>query len=134
MHMVRWILCALLVVALSLTQVSRAPAPPPPDDEFCHTFSIVAMDPDKKEWGVAVASRVPAVGAVVSYAKAGVGAIATQSAANVTYGPRGLEMLAAGKSAEEVLKTLIDADDKRAVRQVGIIDAQGRTAVYSGDK
>src|SRR5215212_4137639 len=70
----------------------------PRDDVWCHTFSIVAYDPEKQEWGVGVASRVVAVGAVVPYAKAGVGAVATQSYANKSYGPNGLKMLAEGKT------------------------------------
>src|SRR3954465_1941709 len=107
---------------------SDAPAPAP----NVNTFSIVARDPDTKEWGVAVASKVLGVGVVVPFAKAGVGAIATQSFANVTYGPRGLDMLAQGKSADETLKALIDADDKREPRQVGIIDAHGHTAYFTG--
>jgi uncharacterized Ntn-hydrolase superfamily protein len=94
----------------------------------------VAYDPDKKEWGIAVASRVLAVGAVVPWAKAGAGAVATQSYANTTYGPRGLELLAEGKSAEEVIKLLTDADDRKAVRQVGIVDAKGEAATFTGEK
>jgi len=99
-----------------------------------HTFSIVARDPEAKEWGVAVASRVLGVGSIVPWAKAGVGAVATQSYANVTYGPRGLELLAQGKSAQETLDALLADDARKDVRQVGIIDAAGRTAVFSGDK
>jgi uncharacterized Ntn-hydrolase superfamily protein len=127
---------ALLLVGLS----SLAPIPAqstaaaPADDRPCHTFSIVARDPERREWGVGVASRVLAVGAIVPYAKAGVGAIATQSYANKSYGPRGLEMLAAGKSAEEVIKSLTDDDKGRDVRQVGIIDAKGSAANYTGKK
>src|SRR6476646_2684506 len=71
------------------------------DDEV-NTFSIVAYDPARKEWGVGVASRVLAVGAIVPYAKAGVGAIATQASTNTSYGPKGLELLASGKSANEI--------------------------------
>jgi uncharacterized Ntn-hydrolase superfamily protein len=99
-----------------------------------HTFSIVAHDPDREEWGCGVASKVLAVGAVVPYARAGVGAIATQSAANTTYGPRGLELLAKGMSAEDVVKKLTDDDEEREVRQLGIVDAKGRTAVFTGKK
>jgi uncharacterized Ntn-hydrolase superfamily protein len=102
--------------------------------ECCNTFSIVAYDPETKAWGVGVASKVLAVGAVVPYAKAGVGAVATQSYANPTYGPDGLKLLAEGKSAEETLKILVEADKGRAQRQVGIVDKEGRTAHYSGDK
>jgi uncharacterized Ntn-hydrolase superfamily protein len=110
-------------------------AQPPAADvrtEPAHTFSIVARDPETKEWGVAVASKVLAVGAGVPWAKAGVGAIATQSWANVSYGPKGLTLLAEGKSAAETLKILTDADPDREQRQVGIIDAKGETAIFSG--
>lgn len=130
--MIRFLVTVAGLVLVSLALTSAAPPEPTPPEEPCNTFSIVAMDPEAKEWGVAVASRVLSVGAVVPYAKAGVGAIATQSYANVTYGPRGLEMLAAGKSAEETLKALTDSDGKAATRQVGIIDAQGNTAIFHG--
>jgi uncharacterized Ntn-hydrolase superfamily protein len=102
------------------------------EDVWCHTFSIVAYDPEKQEWGVGVASRVVAVGAVVPYAKAGVGAVATQSYANKSYGPNGLKLLAEGKTPEEVIKILTDADKMKESRQVGIIDAKGNTASFSG--
>jgi uncharacterized Ntn-hydrolase superfamily protein len=99
-----------------------------------NTFSIVAYDPEKKEWGVGTASKFLAVGSVVPWAKAGVGAVATQSYANTSYGPRGLEMLAAGKSAEEVIKALTDDDPGKASRQVGIVDAKGNAATFTGEK
>jgi len=83
---------------------------------------------------VAVASKFLAVGAVVPWAKAGVGAIATQSHANTTYGPKGLELLSQGKSAEEVIKLLTDEDKGKDVRQVGIIDAKGNAATFTGTK
>src|SRR5881227_933470 len=85
------------------------------------TFSIVAYDPERQEWGVAVASKFLAVGAVVPWAKAGAGAIATQSHANTTFGPKGLDLLAQGKSAEEVVKILTEDDPGKDVRQVGIV-------------
>jgi uncharacterized Ntn-hydrolase superfamily protein len=99
-----------------------------------NTFSIVAFDPEKKQWGVAVASKYLAVGSAVPFAKAGVGAIATQAFVNVSYGTRGLELLAAGKSAEEVLKELTDADKGKESRQVGIIDGKGEVATFTGKK
>lgn len=102
--------------------------------DWCHTFSIVAHDPEQKEWGVGVASRVFAVGAVVPFAKAGVGAIATQSAANTTYGPIGLKLLGEGKSPEEVIKTLTEEDKMPDIRQVGVIDAKGNAAHFTGKK
>jgi uncharacterized Ntn-hydrolase superfamily protein len=99
-----------------------------------NTFSIVAYDPQQQEWGVGVASKFHAVGSVVPWAKAGVGAIATQSFANTSYGPKGLELLAAGRNAEETMKLLTDADDRKANRQVGIIDAKGNAATFTGTK
>ena len=96
------------------------------------TFSIVARDPDTGELGVAVQSRVLGVGAIVPFAKAGVGAIATQSMANTEYGPDGLKLLAGGKSAAEALKSLTDADPKRDIRQAGIIAAAGEAATFTG--
>jgi uncharacterized Ntn-hydrolase superfamily protein len=96
------------------------------------TFSIVAYDADRKEWGVATASRIIAVGCCVPWAKADTGAIATQSAVNVSYGPKGLELLAGGKSAAEVIKTLTDADNGRQSRQLAVIDKEGRVASFTG--
>jgi uncharacterized Ntn-hydrolase superfamily protein len=114
--------------------VLLAPAAVPPEPERVATFSIVARDPDKGELGVAVASKFLAVGAVVPWAKADVGAVATQSFANTSYGPKGLDLLAAGKAPEEVLKTLTEADDGREERQVGIVDAKGKSATFTGKK
>lgn len=97
------------------------------------TFSIVAFDPQTKELGVAVASKFLSVGAVVPFAKAGVGAIATQSWANLDYGSDGLDMLQRGMSPEEVLQELVVNDEKSGARQVGIVDASGRSAIFTGD-
>ena len=96
------------------------------------TFSIVARDPETGDLGIAVASKFLAVGAVVPHARAGVGAVATQSAANVLYGPDGLAMLDTGSAAADVVKMLTDADEGRDHRQLGIVDAQGRAATYTG--
>ena len=113
---------------------SSASGPRAADDPLVETFSIVAFDPEKKEWAVAVASKYLAVGSVVPWAKADVGAVATQSYANTSFGPNGLAMLAEGKSADEVLKTLTDADKMRDVRQVGVVDAKGGAANFTGAK
>lgn len=96
------------------------------------TFSIVAYDPDAREWGVAVQSKFLAAAAVVSWAQADAGVIATQAHANTSYGPNGLAMLAQGLSAQETLDRLIAADADRDHRQVGIVDAQGRAATFTG--
>ncbi len=98
------------------------------------TFSIVACDLEKREWGVAVASKFLASGAVVSWARAEVGAIATQARAKVGYGPEGLLLLAEGKSAAAALDAITSADDDRAERQVGIVDRAGRAAAHTGEK
>jgi len=104
----------------------------PRREEPVATFSIVARDPANGDLGVAVASKFLAVGAVVPWAQAGVGAIATQSWANTSYGPRGLRLLARGLSAAEALERLVRRDKDRAQRQAGIVDAQGRAATYTG--
>ncbi len=98
------------------------------------TFSIVARDPQAGESGIAVQSKFLAVGAVVPWAKAGAGAIATQSWANTSYGPRGLELLASGLSVQETLAQLIGEDDGRASRQVGIVGVDGQPATFTGDQ
>jgi uncharacterized Ntn-hydrolase superfamily protein len=96
------------------------------------TFSIVARDPQSGEWGIAVQSKFLAVGAVVPWAKAGVGAIATQAWANTSYGQRGLELLESKLSASETLKQLLSDDEGRAERQVGIVGASGQPVTYTG--
>ncbi len=101
---------------------------------LAHTFSIVARDPGTGEMGVAVQSHWFSVGSLVSWAEAGVGAIATQSFINASFGPRGLELLKQGKTAQEALKILIDSDEGREVRQLAIIDANGNIAAYTGKK
>ena len=96
------------------------------------TFSIVACDLGEQAWGVAVASKFPAVGAVVPWAQASVGAVATQSFANTSYGPRGLALMATGLSAQEALERLLEDDPDRELRQVGLVDAAGGSASFSG--
>ena len=96
------------------------------------TFSIVAYDPDTEELGVAVQSRAFSVGAGVPWAEAGVGAIATQASTNESFGPRGLALLRSGFSAQEVLDMLLGADEGRENRQVGIVDAHGDAASFTG--
>lgn len=101
---------------------------------YFSTFSIVAHDRAENSWGVAVASKFLAVGAYVPAAQASAGAIATQAFANLAYASEGLELLKRGRSAADVIKTLTEADDGRAERQLGVVDAQGQAATYSGDK
>ncbi|WP_376791883.1 DUF1028 domain-containing protein [Thermoflexus sp.] len=98
------------------------------------TFSIVAFDPARSEWGVAVASKFLAAGAVVPWARAGAGAVATQSYANTRFGPEGLARMAQGLSAEETLAALLAEDPEREKRQVGLVDRQGRAAAFTGSE
>jgi len=96
------------------------------------TFSIVACDLDEQSWGVAVASKFPAVGAVVPWAQAKTGAVATQSFANTSFGPRGLAMMTTGLSASEALARLLEDDADKDLRQVGLVDARGGSATFTG--
>jgi uncharacterized Ntn-hydrolase superfamily protein len=96
------------------------------------TFSIVGYDPEEKEWGIAVQSKFLGVGAVVPFAKAGVGAVATQSYANTAYGPQALKLMAEGKSASEVMELITKDDLDKEMRQVGLIDASGQPATFTG--
>lgn len=98
------------------------------------TFSIAAYDPATGDLGVAVASKFPAVGAMVPWAKAGVGAVATQAAANLDFGPQGLKLMEAGASPQEALDQLLKSDSGRDDRQVGLVDTHGRAAAWTGPK
>lgn len=120
---------ARLFVASALLALATAAAVPAAQPS---TFSIVAYDPATGMLGVAVQSKFPAVGATVPWAKAGVGAVATQALANLTYAEEGLRLLASGMSAEEVVKKLTENDPGREDRQVGMVDAQGRAAAFTG--
>lgn len=97
------------------------------------TYSICACDLHAGQWGVATQSKFLAVGSVVPWAAAGVGAVATQSYANPRYGPEGLALLEGGLSAEEVVERLAAADPDRDLRQLGVVDAAGRAATFTGD-
>jgi uncharacterized Ntn-hydrolase superfamily protein len=96
------------------------------------TFSIVAADPEAEEVGVATQSKFLAVGAVVPWARGGVGAVATQSFADATFGPRGLDLLSAGLGPQAALEWLLAEDARRETRQVGIVEAAGRSASFTG--
>lgn len=133
--MIRFATLALLASALaSLAAVARPADARPPEPEVVATFSVVGHDPDTKEWGVAVASKFLAVGSVVPWAEAGAGAVATQSYANVTFGPKGLELMRKGTSAADAIKSLTDDDEGRDTRQVGMIDAKGAASTFTGKK
>lgn len=96
------------------------------------TFSIVALDPQTGELGVAVASKFLAVGSAVPWARAGVGAVATQALANLSYGPDGLALLEQGHAPEDVVRQLTDPDDQREHRQLGVVDRTGNAATWTG--
>ena len=98
------------------------------------TYSIAACDLDAAQWGVAVQSKFLSVGSVVPWAEPQVGAIATQAYANPRYGPDGLALLREGLGAEEVVQRLVDADDGRNERQLGVVDARGNAASYTGSE
>lgn len=104
------------------------------DEPFAHTFSIVARDSVTGEMGVAVQSHAFSVGTVVTWGEAGVGVVATQATVKRTFGPDGLKLLKEGKSSEDVVKILTEADSGRDTRQLGVLDMKGRTASYTGNK
>ncbi|MCX7681821.1 MAG: DUF1028 domain-containing protein [Anaerolineae bacterium] len=97
-----------------------------------HTFSIVARDPQSGELGVAVQSHWFSVGGLVTWAEAGVGAVATQALVDVSYGPLGLALMRAGKSAPQAMAALLAADEERELRQVAMVDTHGNIAVHTG--
>lgn len=101
-------------------------------EQLVATFSIVAADPETGEVGVAVQSKFLAVGSVVPWAKANVGAVATQSWANTAFGPEGLALLEKGLSPEEVIDKLVADDPDRSLRQVAVIDAEGEASAFTG--
>jgi uncharacterized Ntn-hydrolase superfamily protein len=118
--------CGLPHHAASESAVATSHAP------IIATYSIVAFDPRSGDLGVAVQSKFFGVGSVVPWARAGVGAVATQAEANVAYGSEGLKLLGQGKSAGATLKQLLEKDSRREARQCGIVDAQGRSAAFTG--
>ncbi len=118
---------------ITTAQQSSTPQSPRPTRPV-HTYSIVARDPNTGEIGVAVQSHWFSVGSIVSWAEAGVGAVATQSFVDPAYGKFGLDMMRLGKSAPDALKALVDRDEGRDVRQVAMIDAQGRVDAWTGAK
>jgi uncharacterized Ntn-hydrolase superfamily protein len=126
-------LLIILVLACAVLQPAAAGDTGPARLRPVHTYSIVARDPDSGQLGVAVQSHWFAVGSLVPWAQAGVGAVATQSFVDVRYGVGGLQLMAQGLPAETALKHLLAADPNPAVRQVGMIDARGRIAQHTGE-
>jgi uncharacterized Ntn-hydrolase superfamily protein len=109
-----------------------AQSPPPHFRKLAHTYSIVAYDSASGDLGVAVQSKFPNVGGIVPWARAGVGAVATQSLSNTAYGERGLDLIAQGATAEEALRILMRSDTMLQDRQVGMVDARGNAASFTG--
>ena len=103
-------------------------------EPFAHTFSIVAQDPVTGDIAVGVQSHWFSVGSIVSWAKSGVGVVATQSFVNPAFGPDGLKLMSEGKTAEEAIKILIDADEGRDFRQLAMLDASGNAFSFTGKK
>ena len=133
--MPRRLALAIAAIALALWGAADAgPAPADGPDPWFGTFSIIAVDPATKELGVGVQSRAFGAGAAVPYAKAGVGAVATQASANRLYGPKAIALLEQGLSPAEVVTRITDDDPGRDTRQVAVIDMQGRSAVYTGKR
>ncbi|CAN5401634.1 hypothetical protein BH23VER1_BH23VER1_12690 [soil metagenome] len=124
-----FVFAAVFVTAAVTAAVAGGRAAPPPP---AATFSIVAYDEVTGELGVAVASRVVGVGAIVPFAKAGVGAVATQAWANVRFGPEILDRLERGETAEQAVRAVVEADPQRAERQVGAVDVRGGASVFTG--
>lgn len=103
-------------------------------EPFAHTYSIVARDPQTGEMGVAVQSHWFSVGSIVAWGEAGVGVVATQSFVNPSFGPRGLELLKNGMTAQEAVELLISTDEGRELRQLAIVDAEGNSFAFTGSK
>lgn len=123
-----------LLVVISLLLGFTFPQPLHSQQSPVATFSIVAYDSIAEEWGVAVESKFLGVGAVVPWARAGVGAIATQAWGNTTYGPEGLALLEMGVSADKVVEILTSKDQNRDQRQLGVVDLRGRAASWTGEE
>ena len=127
-------LTRLLICYTPLLFVSETPTKPVSSNftPYFSTFSIVACDPKAQLWGVAVQSKFPFVGNGVGWAKAGVGAVATQAYANLAFGPEGLTLLERGFSAQQALDSLLARDTLKEQRQVGIVDMNGKAANFTG--
>src|SRR3989449_10484951 len=121
----------MLLVLASLA-LQHPPERPPDLIKRAHTYSIVAYDSATGDLGVAVQSKFPNVGGIVPWARAGVGAVATQSLGNTAYGERGLDLVALGATAEEALRIVMRTDTMLQDRQVGMVDAHGNAASFTG--
>src|SRR5262245_56526629 len=131
----RWLVAGYATCA-ALACLLPSPAQPPnaSEDPFFSTLSLVAYDPDAQEWGVVVTSKVPSLRNIVPWAKAGVGAVATQASTNKAFGPMGLLLLSKGVSPEDIAKVFKEVDQKADVRQFGLVDAKGYSFAFTGKK
>ena len=123
------------MLLLAVFQILHQPPLPPPSDftKRAHTYSIVAYDSVTGDLGIAVQSKFPNVGGLVPWARAGVGAVATQALSNTDYGEKGLELLARGATAPEAMRIIMRSDPQPSQRQVGMVDAHGNAASWTGD-
>jgi uncharacterized Ntn-hydrolase superfamily protein len=126
-----WLL-ALLAAPAARASAQQPVVAPPHFAKLAHTYSIVAWDSATGDLGIAVQSKFPNVGGIVPWARAGVGAVATQSLSNTAYGERGLDLIAQGASAEKALRMIMGTDTMLQDRQVGIVDARGNAASFTG--
>jgi uncharacterized Ntn-hydrolase superfamily protein len=124
----------LLALGVASASAQQPTVPPAHFEKLAHTYSIVAWDSVTGDLGVAVQSKFPNVGGIVPWAQAGVGAVATQSLANTAYGERGLELMAQGADAGEALRIVMRSDSMLGDRQVGMVDARGNAASYTGER
>ncbi|MGE0442668.1 MAG: DUF1028 domain-containing protein [Gemmatimonadales bacterium] len=131
--MTRSPVCSLAALFL-VPALAAQPKPPAHFEKLAHTYSIVAWDSVSGDLGVAVQSKFPNVGGIVPWARAGVGAVATQSLANTAYGEAGLDLIAGGLDAEAAFRRVMAGDTMLADRQVGLVDARGRAVSYTGDR
>ena len=122
-----------MLALLAGLALQHTPLRPPDGLKRAHTYSIVAYDSATGDLGVAVQSKFPNVGGIVPWGKAGVGAVATQSLGNTDYGENGLALMALGTSAPEALRVVMRGDPRPAQRQVGMVDARGNAASWTGD-
>ncbi len=122
----------MLQIVLSAVLLIPGSSTGSPGEIYTSTFSIVAMDTLTGEFGVAVASKVLDVGYIVPWGEPGIGAVATQAQTNAMFGPEGLEILRTGATAEATMESLLESDPEREVRQLGIVDAEGNSASFTG--
>ena len=124
------------MLLLAVFQILHPAPPQPPPSDFlkrAHTYSIVAYDSATGDLGIAVQSKFPNVGGLVPWARAGVGAVATQALSNTDYGEKGLELMARGAAAPEAMRIIMRTDPQPSQRQVGMVDAHGNSASWTGD-